>query len=390
MGRPRGSFSRPMREAVRLVRRFPKISPKELARILARSGYKVSPAYSRKLKQRAREFPSRSGISVTPIPVTAPEAKTQTPKIGEKKLKPRPVSDITFTQPKAKQSDSVTENTTGLQGHIEAYRVLQPHGFKFGVLLPAKFYEWCRSDWNLHRFMARLRYLKNHGKPRVLGNYYGVNYACFPPGKKHGLDVCHLIWSVPRPSTVKEYHAALGKMQAFVGEWGFEFDHKDVWFIQHGHYAEAGNRFGFPEPVEIRFPDGGFIRFDKSLGIPETEYDSLDTFMAVTAYRVGVDEVRRLREEFAKHMGALSSRLETLEKIVVDGKNVRRMNPGKEPVYKKSQAPWLRQPSEQRSEEEYKPSEPGYHGCVEGLAKPVPECMVKECHFKCRLLWREG
>lgn len=136
-----------------------------------------------------------------------------------------------------------------------------------------------------------------------------VQRAPFPPCKKWN-GRCHLIWSIPRPSTVKEYFHATEKARALLGEWGFELHDRDIWYVQRGHYCEEGNRFGFNEPVEIRFPDGGFIRFDKSLGIPETEYDSLDTFNAIVNYKVGADMV----EELVKHVKALSNRMERLEK----------------------------------------------------------------------------
>jgi len=392
-GRPKGSFSKVMREAVQLTRKYPEISSKELARLLTESKYKVSLDYSRKLRRRAREFLSRSGIFVSSISVPPPEANLKVQKKERKEPKPSPVREITFTQPQPKPTEAGTKTTTGvLDGVSELLSGLESHGGKFGVELPNEFYGWLRGMWDLFPWMLKYQRMRGfESDPWLSGCYFGVSFVVIPPTPKHN-NCTFLIWSIPRPASVKEYRLAFLRMQAMAGECGFSFHEQDVELVQELHYAEPGvNRFGFREPIKVCFAgDGGYVVFDRSMDLDETEYSDVDTFLKLTTSKVGADLAQRILEK----LESMDERLKALE----IGKDVRSKVPevgtSQPPARETAPTPVYRQflPSSWEGKREAPPV-PGpkpfaeYIPCPSGRQKLEPECQWRECRFSCKL-WK--
>lgn len=282
-GRP---LSKTMKEAIDLIHRYPRISPKELRRLLNGRGFRVSYDYATKLKKRATRILSLSGISVHMNSVHIHGGKVQTSKIPENK--PKMGSDLAFREaPLSQGATSIkeigTQFTKGVRG-MDTIGLPEANPTMFGLVLPGRVYGFVSSVWNLYNGVVsgsrNIRIEKFEGMKNQKDAWFCVFYDDFKmvltcPSKRRDGD-CLLFWRIHRVFSVEKYHECLEKVSLFLGSFGFEFRVGDVVPLMKSQYAVPGNPMLFREPFRATAPDGGFMIFDRSLGFPEYEFSRLE------------------------------------------------------------------------------------------------------------------
>lgn len=314
-GRP---LSKTMKAAIDVVHRYPHISPKELQHLLIYRGFQVSYDYATKLKKRALRFLSLLGISV---PTSRDEVQTY--EISEKKAKM--TSDLAFREgPIGQTAPSIEEIGTKFSNGVrggDRIDLPEPNPTMFGVVLPAGVYGYVSAVWNVYNGRAsgsrNIRIEKFTRMRNQRDAWFCVYYDDFRmvltcPSKRRDGD-CLLFWRIHRVFSVEKYHERLKMVSEFVKSFGSDFSLNDVIPLMKSQYAVKGNPLLFQEPFKATAPDGGFMVFDRSLGVSELEFSSLENALEYMRFRNGLNGWRSVTEEVQDMKGLLKAAINAMK-----------------------------------------------------------------------------
>jgi len=319
-GRP---LSKVTKAAIDLVHRYPHISPKELRRLLIHRGFRVSYDYAAKLKKRSGRFLSLSGISVHKNSVHIYRGEVKRSEIHEKK--PKMGLDLASREaPMSQGTTSIKEIGTQFSNGVRSMdRIPLPEASPtmFGLVLPAEVYRYVSSVWDLYDGQIsgsrNIRVEKFEGMRNQRDAWYCVFYDDFRmvltcPSKRRGGD-CLLYWRIRRVFSVEKYHEGLRRVSEFLGLMGFEFRVGDVVPLIRSQYVVKGDPMLFEGPFRVTAPDGSFMIFDRSLGVSEYEFSSLEDALEYMRFRNGLNAWRSVREEVRDMKGLLKAVVNALK-----------------------------------------------------------------------------
>jgi hypothetical protein len=132
------------------------------------------------------------------------------------------------------------------------------------------------------------------------------------PSKRRGGD-CLLYWRIHRVFSVEKYHEGLRRVSEFLRLIGFEFRVEDVVPLIRSQYAVKGNPMRFDGPFRVTAPDGGYMIFDRSLGVSEYEFFSLQDALEYMRFRNGLNASKSVKEEVREIKGLLRAVVNALK-----------------------------------------------------------------------------